>query len=38
VGYAVTVRVGGDRVRHVDVDAEAALGRALLQLLNPADG
>ena len=25
-------------VRHVDVDAEAALARALLQLLNPTDG
>jgi len=38
VGYAVTVRVDGEPVRHVDVDAEAALGRALLQLLNPTDG
>ena len=33
-GYAVTVRVGGEPVRHVDVDAESALARALLELLN----
>ena len=38
VGYAVTVRVGGEPLRHVDVDVEAALARALLQLLSPTDG
>ena len=32
-GYAVTVRVAGELERHVDVDAEAALARALLGLL-----
>jgi hypothetical protein len=34
VGYAVAVRVGDDVVRHVDVDAESALARALLALLH----
>jgi hypothetical protein len=34
VGYAVTVRVGGETERHVDVDAEAALGRALMSALS----
>ena len=33
-GYAVTVRVAGELDRHVDVDAEAALARALLGLLT----
>ena len=32
-GYAVTVRVEGELDRHVDVDAEAALARALLRLV-----
>ena len=33
-GYAVTVRVAGDTARHVDVDAESALARALLAVLE----
>ncbi len=33
-GYAVTVRVDGEVDRHVDVDAEAAMARALLRLLG----
>jgi hypothetical protein len=32
-GYAVTVRVDDETARHVDVDAEGALARALLALL-----
>ncbi len=37
-GYAVTVRAAGGRVRHVDVDAEAAFARAVLGLLTESDG
>ena len=33
-GYAVTVRADDGTVRHVDVDAEAALARALLAVLG----
>jgi hypothetical protein len=33
-GYAVTVRVDDEVDRHVDVDAEAAMARALLRLLG----
>ena len=33
-GYAVTVRVAAELVRHVDVDAESAFARALLALLG----
>jgi len=33
-GYAVTVRAGADTDRHVDVDAESALARALLAVLE----
>jgi hypothetical protein len=33
-GYAVTVRVAGETARHVDVDAEQALARALLAILE----
>jgi hypothetical protein len=32
-GYAVTVRAAGGLDRHVDLDAEAAMARALLRLL-----
>ncbi|MEZ5091420.1 pilus assembly protein CpaE [Nocardioides sp.] len=33
-GYAVTVSIGGDTRRYVDIDAESAYARALLDLLR----